>query len=32
MTLRSVAMVFLSLPSFWLGTLAIVVPSIWLGW
>jgi peptide/nickel transport system permease protein len=31
-TLRSVAMVFLSLPSFWLGTLAIVVPSIWLGW
>ncbi len=30
--LRSVAMVFLSLPSFWLGTLAIVVPSIWLGW
>jgi peptide/nickel transport system permease protein len=32
MTLRTVAMVFLSLPSFWLGTLAIVVPSIWLGW
>jgi len=32
MVLRSVAMVFLSLPSFWLGTLAIVVPSIWLGW
>jgi peptide/nickel transport system permease protein len=32
MTLRSVAMLFLSLPSFWLGTLAIVVPSIWLGW
>jgi peptide/nickel transport system permease protein len=32
MTLRSVAMMFLSLPSFWLGTLAIVVPSIWLGW
>jgi peptide/nickel transport system permease protein len=31
-TLRSIAMVFLSLPSFWLGTLAIVVPSIWLGW
>ncbi len=32
LVLRSVAMVFLSLPSFWLGTLAIVVPSIWLGW
>ncbi|HET7343711.1 MAG TPA: ABC transporter permease [Methylomirabilota bacterium] len=32
MTLRTLAMVFLSLPSFWLGTLAIVVPSIWLGW
>jgi peptide/nickel transport system permease protein len=32
MILRTVAMVFLSLPSFWLGTLAIVVPSIWLGW
>jgi peptide/nickel transport system permease protein len=31
-SLRSVAMAFLSLPSFWLGTLAIVVPSIWLGW
>jgi peptide/nickel transport system permease protein len=32
MTLRSAAMAFLSLPSYWLGTLAIVVPSIWLGW
>jgi peptide/nickel transport system permease protein len=31
-TLRSVAMAFLSLPTFWLGTLAIVLPSIWIGW
>lgn len=30
--LRSVAMAFLSLPTFWLGTLAIVLPSIYLGW
>ena len=32
MSLRSVAMVFLSLPSFWLGTLAIVLPSLYIGW
>ena len=32
MALRSVAMAFLSLPTFWLGTLAIVLPSIYLGW
>ncbi|MBI4561420.1 MAG: ABC transporter permease, partial [Candidatus Rokubacteria bacterium] len=32
MTLRSVAMAFLSLPTFWLGTLAIVLPSLYLGW
>jgi peptide/nickel transport system permease protein len=32
MTLRSFAMAFLSLPTFWLGTLAIVLPSLWLGW
>jgi peptide/nickel transport system permease protein len=31
-TLRSLAMAFLSLPTFWLGTLAIVFPSLWLGW
>src|SRR3990172_1739001 len=31
-TLRSVAMAFLSLPTFWLGTLAIVFPSLWFGW
>lgn len=30
--LRSVAMAFLSLPTFWLGTLAIVLPSLYLGW
>jgi peptide/nickel transport system permease protein len=30
--LRSLAMAFLSLPTFWLGTLAIVLPSRWLGW
>jgi peptide/nickel transport system permease protein len=32
MALRSLAMAFLSLPTFWLGTLAIVFPSIYLGW
>lgn len=32
MTLRSFAMAFLSLPTFWLGTLVIVLPSLWLGW
>jgi peptide/nickel transport system permease protein len=31
-TLRSVAMAFLSLPTFWLGTLVIVLPSLYLGW
>jgi peptide/nickel transport system permease protein len=30
--LRATAMAFLSLPSFWLGTLAIVLPSLALGW
>jgi peptide/nickel transport system permease protein len=30
--LRSTAIAFLSLPSFWLGTLAIVLPSFALGW
>jgi peptide/nickel transport system permease protein len=30
--LRSFAMAFLSLPTFWLGTLVIVLPSLWLGW
>jgi peptide/nickel transport system permease protein len=32
MSLRIVAMAFLSLPSFWLGTLAIVLPSLYIGW
>ena len=32
LSLRSIAMAFLSLPTFWLGTLAIVLPSLWLGW
>lgn len=31
-TLRSLAIAFLSLPTFWLGTLAIVLPSLYLGW
>ncbi len=31
-TLRSLAMAFLSVPTFWLGTLAIVLPSLYLGW
>ncbi len=30
--LRSLAIAFLSLPTFWLGTLVIVLPSIYLGW
>lgn len=29
---RSAAVMFLSMPSFWLGTLVIVLPSIYLGW
>jgi peptide/nickel transport system permease protein len=32
MTLRTIAMAFLSVPTFWLGTLVIVLPSLWLGW
>jgi peptide/nickel transport system permease protein len=30
--LRGVAMLLLSLPTFWIGTLAIVLPSLYLGW
>ena len=30
--LRGTAVAFLSLPTFWLGTLAIVLPSLYLGW
>ena len=29
---RSVAILFLAIPSFWLGTLVMVFPSIWWGW
>lgn len=29
---RSVAILFICLPSFWLGTIVIVFPSIWWGW
>jgi peptide/nickel transport system permease protein len=29
---RSSAVIFLSMPTFWLGTLAIVLPSVYLGW
>lgn len=32
LALRSVAVTFLSLPTFWLGTLVIVLPSLYLGW
>lgn len=32
MVLRSTAVTFLSLPTFWLGTLVIVLPSLYLGW
>ncbi len=32
MVLRGIAVAFLSLPTFWLGTLAIVLPSLFLGW
>jgi len=29
---RTVAILFISLPSFWIGTMVIVYPSIWWGW
>ena len=29
---RSTAITFVALPSFWLGTLVIVLPSVWWGW
>ena len=29
---RSVSILALSIPNFWLGTLAIVLPAIWFGW
>jgi len=29
---RTIAILFISLPSFWVGTLIVVYPSIWFGW
>ena len=29
---RSVAIVFIAVPSFWIGTLIMIYPSIWWGW
>jgi len=29
---RTIAILCISLPSFWLGTMVMVYPSIWLGW
>lgn len=29
---RSIAILFISLPSFWVGIMAVVFPSIWWGW
>jgi peptide/nickel transport system permease protein len=29
---RTVAILFISLPTFWVGTMVMVYPSIWLGW
>lgn len=29
---RSLSILFISVPSFWLGTMVIVYPSIWWGW
>ena len=29
---RSVAIIFIAIPGFWLATMAIVFPSIWWGW
>ena len=29
---RTIAILAISLPSFWVGTMVIVYPSIWLGW
>jgi peptide/nickel transport system permease protein len=30
--LRSLAILFISIPSFWLGTMIMIYPSIWWGW
>ena len=29
---RSVAIIFIAVPSFWIGTLIMIYPSIWWGW
>ena len=29
---RSIAIIFISVPSFWLGTMIMIYPSIWWGW
>lgn len=31
-TMRSISILAISIPSFWLGTMVIVYPSIWWGW
>jgi peptide/nickel transport system permease protein len=31
-SLRFIAILFLAIPSFWLGILVITLPSIWIGW
>ena len=30
--LRSIAIILISVPSFWIGTLVVLYPSIWWGW
>lgn len=29
---RTIAILFISVPSFWIGTLVVVYPSVWWGW
>ena len=29
---RTIAIIFISVPSFWIGTMVVVYPSIWLNW
>ena len=29
---RSIAIIFISIPSFWMGTMIMIYPSIWWGW
>jgi len=31
-TIRSIAIILISIPSFWLGTVIMIYPSIWWGW